>query len=175
MAMNAPTASLGDFVSDVFGRASHGRAWSLVGWSVALGGHAIAVALAPVTRAPSAPPPPPLVVELAPPPPAMPAPPPPPPPAAPPEVAPSQRAGRVAERAPQPAAVPEPARAGALVTAKADPAPGADEPVDFTNDPSVLGFGSGVVAIGGKAQVGAPRAALPAPGPPSAAAPSRQS
>jgi protein TonB len=167
MAMNAPTASLGDFVSDVFGRAGHGRAWSLVGWSVALGGHALAVALAPVARAPSPPAPPPLVVELAPPAPTPPAPP--PPPAAPPEVAPPQRAAAVGERAPQPAAPPEPARAGALVTAKADPAPGADEPVDFTNDPSMLGFGSGVVAIGGKAQVGAARAPLPAPGVASAA------
>ena len=54
------------------------------------------------------------------------------------------------------AAPPEPARAGALLTAKADPipSPNVDEPVDFTNDPNAAGFGSGVVAIGGKAQVG---------------------
>jgi TonB family protein len=56
-----------------------------------------------------------------------------------------------------------PARAGALVTAKADPVtPQAEGPVDFTNDPSALGFGSGVVAVGGKADFGK-QGALPSP------------
>jgi hypothetical protein len=70
----------------------------------------------------------------------------------PPEPVPLERAPTVKAAA----APPEPARAGALITAKDDPVktPAADEPVDFTNDPSVLGFGSGVVAVGGKAQVG---------------------
>jgi hypothetical protein len=169
--MNAPLtqASLGELVSDVFERASHRRAASVLGWSVAIGGHLLAVGVALAARQPSTPLPPPLEVELAAPPPApAPAPPlpPPPPPAAAPTPPHVERAPSTAAR--QAVTQPEPARAGALVTAKSEPAPSADEPVDFTNDPSALGFGSGVVAVGGKAQVGAPRAApLGTPGPPS--------
>ena len=101
----------------------------------------------------------PLEVELAPPAP-------PPPPAAlppPPEVHPAEHATTMRAAA----AAPEPAHVGALITAKADPAPSpkADEPVDFTNDPGALGFGSGIVALGGRAEIGAARAQLsPAPG-----------
>src|SRR6185369_8937113 len=141
-------------ISELFSDAAPRRAWSVLGWGVALGAHVLAGGLALTQQRPLPPAPPPLEVELAPP--ETPVPQPPLPVAAPPPP--------VAERAPsvKAAAPPEPARAGALLTAKADPTPSpvADEPVDFTNDPSVLGFGSGVVAVGGKAQVGAVDARL---------------
>lgn len=160
--MNAPTASpsLGALVSDVFDRAGHGRAWSLLGWSVAIGGHLLAVGLALGDRPRAAPLPPPLEIELSPP--ATPAPPPPALPVASPPPAERERTLEPAQRSPS--AAPEPGRAAALLTAKAEATPGPDEPVDFTNDPSVLGFGSGVVAVGGKAEVGLARA-LPAAAP----------
>jgi TonB family protein len=108
-------------------------------------------------------PPPPLEIELAPQP-SLPEPAPPPPPVA---RAPAVEPERVAVARPAAAAPPEPARAAALLTAKADPlpTPNADEPVDFTNDPSMLGFGSGVVAVGGRAEHGVSRARPSAPGP----------
>jgi hypothetical protein len=88
--------------------------------------------------------------------------PPPPPPVAKDEPEPAHAVAAPARAAA--AAAPAPARAAALVTAKADPtpSPAADEPVDFTNDPSVIGFGSGVVAVGGTARVGLAQA-RPAP------------
>jgi len=144
-------------VTQIFADAASPRAWSVLGWGVALGAHALALGLALAEQHRPAPPPPVMEVELT-----APEPPPPPPPV--PEPAPvAEPAARAAERVENvkaAAAPPEPARAGALLTAKADPAPSPanDEPVDFTNDPSVLGFGSGVVAIGGKAQVGADNA-----------------
>ncbi len=54
------------------------------------------------------------------------------------------------------AAPPAAARAGALLTAKDDPQAQAqpEKPIDFTNDPTVSGFGGGVVAVGGKAAFG---------------------
>jgi hypothetical protein len=97
----------------------------------------------------------------------LPTPEPPPPPLPTPPVAKEEPAPERAPAAPAraaPQAAPAPARAAALITAKADPLPSptTDEPVDFTNDPSVAGFGSGVVAIGGTARVGAAQA-RPAP------------
>jgi outer membrane biosynthesis protein TonB len=128
----SPVAS--PLLAELFSRSTPRGAWTLLGWAVALGAHVAAAGFA--------------LTEQRPLPPAAPA-----------------QEPRPAERAPSPkaaAAPPEPARAGALLTAKADPvAPAAiDEPVDFTNDPSVLGFGAGVVAIGGKAKVGAANARL---------------
>ncbi|HYP87112.1 MAG TPA: TonB family protein, partial [Polyangiaceae bacterium] len=128
----------------------------------ALGAHALAFSWALTAKPPLPAAPPALEVELL-------APEPPPPAPEPLVTPPPVEEPRVAERAPSvkaAAAPPEPARAGALLTAKADPAPSpaAEEPVDFTNDPSVLGFGSGVVAVGGKALVGAAAArSSPAP------------
>jgi hypothetical protein len=155
--LSAPVTGL---VGELFDQATSPRRWSLIGWGVALGAHVLAAAFAlnevhPVAKAPL-----PLEIELAPPavkepPPAAPSPPPAPIAAPAPVHAPAQATKAAA-------APPEPARAAALLTAKADPEPSAkaDEPVDFTNDPSVVGFGAGVVAIGGKAQVGLANARL---------------
>lgn len=139
-------------VPQIFADASSSRAWNVLGWAIALGAHGLALLLALTEPPRAAPPPPAMEIELAAPEPAPPPPPPVPEPVAPPEPAVTSPVPAVKAAA----APPEPARAGALLTAKADPAPSpaADEPVDFTNDPSVLGFGSGVVAIGGKAQLG---------------------
>ena len=163
-AASAPTTSL---ITEIFDQAAPRRAFGVLGWGVAIGAHLLAAGLALTEHRAMARPEPPLEVELAPPPSPPPVPvvtPPPPPPIE----------ERVVERTPvaKPAAAapPEPARAGALLTAKDDPAPSpkADEPVDFTNDPSAVGFGSGVVAVGGKAQVGLagarPSSALPSTG-----------
>jgi hypothetical protein len=159
-------------VAEIFCDVAPRRAVGLLGWSVALGAHLLAAGLAFTESRPVPAPLPALEVELAPPPPPPPPPPSPEAPAPPPPV-PAQVARTVA--APQPAAAPPPeaARAGALVTAKADPEPSkaSDEPVDFTNDPSVAGFGSGVVAIGGKADVGQKGARVNGPRPAGTGAP----
>lgn len=146
------TLTTSPLVAELFAGATTGRAGNALGWVVALGAHLLFAGLALGARPAAPPAPPPLEVELLrPEPPA-------PPPVAPPPPAPAetQPAPRVAPATSRPAAAPEPARVGALLTAKADPEPSAkaEEPVDFTNDPSALGFGSGVVAIGGKAQIG---------------------
>jgi TonB family protein len=159
MSSEAVSAPVSQLVSELFEHGTPRRAWSLLGWGVALGAHVLAASLALTDHRPAPPAQPPLEVELAPPEPKPEAPTPSAPPT-PPEP-------RVAERVPvakAAAPAPEPAHVGALVTAKADPTPSAhaDEPVDFTNDPGALGFGSGVVAIGGKAEVGAAHA-LPGP------------
>lgn len=78
--------------------------------------------------------------------------------------------------APAPAAPPA-AKAGALLTANDDaPKPGDDEPVRFVTDPNGGSYGSGVVARGGTADVGAagakPDGEPKANGSASAAAPS---
>ena len=163
MSARAASAAPHPLVTQIFADAGAPRLWSLLGWGVALGAHALAAGIAlGEQRAPS-PAAPALTVELA-----APEPPPPPPPAETPPTPPEPPAPERAPTVKAAAAPPEPARAGALLTAKADPepSPAADEPVDFTNDPSVLGFGSGVVAVGGKALVGAAHAR------PSAVAPS---
>jgi TonB family protein len=136
-----------DFVLELFERTKVRRGFGYVGWGIAIGAHVLAGGLAlGETRPVAAALPPPLEIELAPPPP-------------PPVPSPPKEEERAPER-PQvlrmAAAPPQPAQAGALLTAKADPlpTPAAEEPVDFTHDPSALGFGSGVVAIGGKAKVG---------------------
>lgn len=154
----AVTLTKPDFVLELFERSRPRRLLGATSWVVAVGAHLLAAGLAfsEVRPAPEplraveielAPPPPPIVPE-----PQVPEPPPPAPVAAA-EPAPAARAL---------AAPPQPARAGALLTAKADPtpAPGADEPVDFTNDPTVVGFGSGVVAVGGRATHGVAQARL---------------
>lgn len=160
--------SLTAFVGEVFERARPRRAWGALALGLAFSGHVVAALMAPHAPPRAAPSPPPLEVELAPPevPPAPPVPEPEPPKAP----AEAPRAEPAQLRAP--AVAPEPARAAALITAKADPTPppSADEPVDFTNDPSVLGFGSGLVAVGGKAAVGLPGAK---PAPAQAALPAR--
>jgi periplasmic protein TonB len=146
------SAQASTLVAQIFDTAAPRRVFGVLGWIVALGAHLLAAGLALSEHRPTPPPAPPLEVELA-----RPEPPPPPPPAVtPPEPV---------ERAPTPqaaAAPPQPARAAALLTAKEDPTPSpkADEPVDFTNDPTMVGFGSGVVAVGGKAQVGVKNAQL---------------
>jgi protein TonB len=138
-----------DFVFELFERATQRRALGYVGWGIALGAHVLAASLALGEARPVAESlPPPVELELAPPPP------PPAPVATPPkEEEPAPERPQLAKMA---AAPPQPAQAGALLTAKADPlpTPAAEEPVDFTNDPTAVGFGSGVVAIGGRAKVG---------------------
>lgn len=149
--MSSQVASLPnqDFVLELFERATQRRGLGYVGWGIAIGAHVLAAGLALGEARPvAAVLPPPLEIELAPPP---------PPPA--PVATPLKEEERAPERpqvARMAAAPPQPAQAGALLTAKADPlpTPAAEEPVDFTHDPSALGFGSGVVAIGGKAKVG---------------------
>ncbi len=151
MSVEVASAPLDDFVVELFDRARQRRALSTLAWGAALGGHVLLAGFAVGERAPVPPARAPLEIELAPPE---------PPPALPPP--------KVEERAPeqQPTAraaapPPMPAHVGALVTAKADPTPSLahEDPVDFTNDPGALGFGSGVVAIGGKAEVGVKQAA----------------
>lgn len=166
MSYQAVTASQIPLATRIFADASAPRVWSVLGWSVALGAHALAAGLALSEQHRPSPPAPALTVELVAPEP----PPPPPPPVQPPISPPEPQLAAHAPTVKAAAAPPEPARAGALLTAKADPVPtpAADEPVDFTNDPSVLGFGSGVIAVGGKAQVGTanarPGAASPSTG-----------
>jgi hypothetical protein len=138
----------------IFDERESARGLSVLGWIAALGAHALVAGLAvsEARRPPSALPA--LEVEVVlPEPAALPTP---PEPAAAPIAAPTPAPAEHPQALKAAAAPPQPARAGALLTAKPDtaPAPGADEPVDFTNDPNVLGFGSGVVAIGGKALVG---------------------
>jgi hypothetical protein len=152
--MSLQSASLPhqDFVLELFDRSKQRRAFGTVAWGVAIFAHVLAagLALGEARRAPAPLPLPPVEVELAPPP---------EPPSAP-VAAPIPKEEDSTPQRPNAvkaaAAPPQPAQAGALLTAKADPAPSpaAEEPVDFTNDPSVLGFGSGVVAVGGKAKVG---------------------
>jgi len=156
MSSDIAPVQVSPLVAEIFDTAAPRRVFGALGWGVAIGAHLLAAGLALSESRPAPPVPPPLEVELAQPEPPPPPPPPPvvtPPPTPEPVVTPTP----VAKAA---AAPPEPARVGALLTAKADPIPdkAADEPVDFTNDPSLVGFGSGVVAIGGKAQVGADNA-----------------
>lgn len=138
--------------ASLFERARGSRGAGLLGWGIALTVHVAAASWAVTERASVGKAPAALEVELATP---EPLPPPPPAPLVTPEPpAPEQAPTPVARAA---AAAPAAARVGALLTAKADdptPTPGAAEPVDFTNDPSLVGFGSGVVAIGGKADHG---------------------
>jgi protein TonB len=152
--MSSQVASLPnqDFVLELFERAGQRRALGYVGWGFAIGAHVLAAGLALGEARPVAPPvPPPVELELAPPPP-----PPPPPPLVTPQKVEEPAPERPQQVAKAAAAPPQPAQAGALLTAKADPlpTPAAEEPVDFTNDPTAVGFGAGVVAIGGKAKVG---------------------
>lgn len=156
------TASVRDLdllVSDLFPGSLKSRALGLLGWGFAFALHAGVLGVALQHHAQSEKQRPPMDVELlAPPPPA----PPEPVPAA---AAPEPEAKAVVRAAPRVAAAPPPApaQAGALHTAKDDgPSPSADDPLDFTHDQSVTGFGAGVVAIGGTATF-APKGAAPAP------------
>jgi outer membrane biosynthesis protein TonB len=159
--MSSAVASvpLDDFVAGLFERAPRRRGLNVLGWAAAIGVHLLLAGFAIGERRPTPSAAAPLEVDLAPPAP--------PPTIAPPIPKPEERAPEPAAAAKAIAAPPAPARVGALVTAKADPTPSPahDEPVDFTNDPGALGFGSGVVAIGGKAEVGVKQAAVsPTPG-----------
>jgi hypothetical protein len=162
--MTSPVAAapLSDFVTELFQRAGPRRSLRHIAWGVALLVHASVAAVAIEESRAAAAQSRPLEVELAPEPPPAPVP------------QPEPKLEEPLQRAPvaRPAAAspPEPARAAALVTAKEDltPAPNAEAPVDFTHDPSALGFGSGVVAIGGTARVGLKHAQL---GPAASAAP----
>lgn len=162
MSSQVASAPLDDFVSDLFEKAPSRRWLSALAWSAAIGGH-LAIAAYAVGEHRHAPPAPaPLEIELA-----QPEPPPPAPVLTPEPPKPEERAPEPAAQVKAAAAPPSPAHVGALITAKADPTPSPahDEPVDFTNDPGAVGFGSGVVAIGGKAEVGVKNAALsPTPG-----------
>jgi hypothetical protein len=162
MTTNAVSAQVSPLVAEIFDGIAPRRAFGVLGWGVAIGAHLLAAGFALTESKPAPPPPPPLEVELAAP---EPPPPPPPPVVTPPPPEPVVQP----EAAPKLAAAPPPeaARVGALVTAKADPEPSkaADEPVDFTNDPSMVGFGSGVVAIGGKADFGQKNARPNSPAP----------
>jgi len=150
MPSEVATSHVSPFAAELFDSAAPRPLWNVLGWGVAVGAHLLAAGLALTEQQPAPHVPPPLEVELS-----RPEPPPPPPP--PPTAAPEEKPAPVAAVT-RPAAAPTPqaARVGALVTAKADPEPSpkADEPVDFTNDPTMVGFGSGVVAVGGKADVG---------------------
>lgn len=147
MISNAAEIPLDALVGELFGRASRRRGLVVVGWVLALGGHAAAALLfanhheqAAIEHAP-----PPVEVEFVTPPE-----PPPPPDVAPPEE--SKPAPANASAAP-----PAAARAGALHLAKADAAPAQqpEEAVDFTTDPNGASYGGGVVAVGGTAARGA--------------------
>ena len=142
-------------VFDLFERSFKSRFLNWSGWALALSIHAglagLAVRHHAVTKERERPP---LDIEfVAPPPEAAPVVPPPPEPKAPerePEVKtmPLAQAQRSA-----PAAAPA-ARAAALHTAKDDgKTPDSDDPLDFTHDPNVVGFGAGVVRVGGTAAV----------------------
>jgi protein TonB len=155
MSSEVVSAAVSPLVVELFDSSPPRRAFSLLGWGVALGAHVLVASFALTEHRTPPRSPPPLEVELAPP-----APPPPP---SPPALLPTPPDPHLLEHALAPkaaAAPPEPAHVGALVTAKADPSPSpkADEPVDFTNDPGALGFRSGIVALGGKAEVGLARA-----------------
>lgn len=152
MSSEVASAPLDDFVVELFDRARQRPALSTLAWGAAIGAHLLVAGFALGERPDPPPATEPLEIDLAPP--APPAPPPPPP----------KSEEHVAE--PQPMAragapPPMPAHVGALVTAKTDPSPSPahEDPVDFTNDPGAFGFGSGVVAIGGRAEVGVEQAA----------------
>jgi TonB family protein len=150
MSLQAAPAPTSNLIAEIFESAAPRRAFFVLGWGVAIGAHVLAAGMALSEQRARVPQPaPPLEVELAPPPPPSPV----VPIVTPPSPVEQREPAPVAKAA---AAPPEPARAAALLTAKEDPAPtpNAEEPVDFTNDPSAVGFGSGVVAVGGKAQVG---------------------
>lgn len=138
--------------AQLFANARSSRAASVVGWGIALAAHVAVASWAVGEHHSASRTPAPLEVELAAP---EPLPPPPAPVTPPPEPTPPENVPAPVAKAA--AAAPAAAHVGALLTAKSDPAPapGADEPVDFTNDPSLVGFGSGVVAIGGTAEHGA--------------------
>jgi TonB family protein len=144
------SASASSLIGTLFGQAAP-RASGVLGWCMAISAHALVAGLALAAHSPRAPETPPVVVELTRPEPVTPS-----PPTLPvPPVEPATHAStpRVA------AARSEPARAAALHTAKAEPlAPAQDDLVDFTNDASVVGFGAGVVAVGGQAKLGLPDA-----------------
>jgi hypothetical protein len=161
MSPDLPLQNLDSLVSDLFAPARASRALSSLGVLLAISLHAAGFGLALSQRGEKSPPArAPIEVEL----PRQPEPPAPhPPPAPEPEAkltepqAPARSAPARVAASPPPAA----ARAGALHTAKDDPSvqPQPDEPLDFTHDPSVVGFGAGVVAVGGTARFGAKDAA----------------
>jgi hypothetical protein len=157
------TASLRDtdlLVSDLFQGPIKSRKLSMMGWGLGFALHATFFGLAlgngAETKETERPP---LEVELVHPP-ELPAPA--PEPEAPPTPTPASEARAAPRSAPRVFGTPPLARAGALHTAKPDDtAPAADDPLDFTHDQSVMGFGAGVVATRGTAAF-APQGAAPA-------------
>lgn len=150
-------------VFDLFERSFKSRLLGWSGWALALSLHAGLAAYALHHHAPAREKErPPLEVEYvaAPPPEPVPVVPPPPEPKA---VEPETKA---ISRAPAaPSAPPAPAaRAAALHTAKDDgKTPESDDPLDFTHDQSVIGFGAGVVRVGGTAAVATSAGPVAAP------------
>jgi hypothetical protein len=150
--------SFAGFADRLFGKPERSASRSLIGSSGAIAVH-LAIGLIAATGAAhyQAPPPRPVELELelatvAPAPAPEPLPAPEPPTAVP--AAPARPAV-----SPHAAATPVAAHAGALLTAKPDPAASArEEPVDFASDPNGGVYGSGVVAAAGKGAFGAPGA-----------------
>lgn len=138
-------------VFDLFERSLKSKMLGWSGWALALALHGGLAAYALQHHAP----PlererPPVDVEFVAPPPE------PPPVVAPPEPKAVEPEARVTAHAPAPrsAAAAPAARAAALHTAKDDgKTPESDDPLDFTHDQNVLGFGAGVVRVGGTAAV----------------------
>ncbi|HET9953232.1 MAG TPA: energy transducer TonB [Polyangiaceae bacterium] len=163
MSTRASAPRLNPLVADLFPVSSSSGVRSSLGWLLAVSLHAGIFGLALGRHAAQAKSErPPVEVEFVQPPP--PAPPPEPEPLRPESPEPPTVAHAQPAKAPA-APAPAAARAGALHTAKADAAPpAADDPLDFTHDPNAMGFGGGVVAIGGTASFGA-KGALPTANP----------
>jgi hypothetical protein len=136
-----------DLVESLFAVKEPRKTRSALGWLLAVAGHALIVTLLSAGSAQGKMERPPLEMEILEPP-------------APPQpemVIPPAPEAHVEAQLPRPQGSPPPAaRAGALVTAKVD-APSAqhpDAPVDFVTDPNGQSYGGGVVAVGGKAEIG---------------------
>ena len=138
-----------DLVESLFTAKESRKTRTAIGWLLAITGHTLIVTLLSAGAAQGKIERPPIDMEIV-------APPEPPPPemATPPE---PEVAAPVAATAPRSQGSPPPAaHAGALVTAKID-APSAQQPeapVDFVTDPAGQSYGGGVVAVGGRAEIG---------------------
>jgi periplasmic protein TonB len=152
--MNAPSvhSASGTYLDKLLRHAEPPRARFLVAGLVALVGHLGLAAYAIERPAPPVISGPPFEAEFI-----LPEPPPPEPEPLPepPEAAPPAAAAPPTPHVAKLAAPPPAARAGAVMTAAADPALAQPtEPFDFTSDPNSHVYGSGVVAVGGTASHG---------------------
>ena len=147
--MKAMFVEHSDLVDSLFTVREPRKIRSAIGWLLAITGHTLIVTLLSAGSAQGKMERPPLEMEIV-----APREPPPPETATPPEPA---VAARLADAVPRsPSSPPPAAHAGALVTAKVD-APTAQQltaPVDFVTDPNGQSYGGGVVAVGGKAEIG---------------------